>query len=58
MSIHRAALPRTHCESSQTNPEGEARVTFPAAKAVFDFLGVGEKVGVAIRNSWHCDIFG
>ncbi|KAL5524931.1 hypothetical protein ACEPAF_8800 [Sanghuangporus sanghuang] len=41
-----------------TNPEGEAEVTFPATKAVFDFLGVGDKVGVAIRDSWHCDISG
>ncbi|KAL5498114.1 hypothetical protein ACEPAH_2244 [Sanghuangporus vaninii] len=41
-----------------TNPEGEAEVTFPATKAVFDFLGVGDKVGVAIRDSWHCDFSG
>ncbi|KAL5498115.1 hypothetical protein ACEPAH_2245 [Sanghuangporus vaninii] len=41
-----------------TNPEGEARVTFIAAKAVYDWLGVGDKIGVAIRDSGHCDIFG
>ncbi|EJD04751.1 uncharacterized protein FOMMEDRAFT_187173 [Fomitiporia mediterranea MF3/22] len=41
-----------------TNPEGEARVTFIGAKPVFEFLGVGDKVGVAIRDSFHCDIFG
>ncbi|KAH8115116.1 hypothetical protein DFH11DRAFT_1508196 [Phellopilus nigrolimitatus] len=41
-----------------TNPEGEARVTFPASKAVYDWLGASDKIGVAIRNSSHCDIFG
>ncbi|KAI5115455.1 hypothetical protein M0805_001278 [Coniferiporia weirii] len=41
-----------------TNPEGEARVTFPAAEAVYDWLGASDKIGVAIRNSSHCDISG
>ncbi|THH02311.1 hypothetical protein EW145_g6763 [Phellinidium pouzarii] len=41
-----------------TNPEGEARVTFLASKAVYDWLGASDKIGVAIRDSGHCDIFG
>ena len=42
----------------QTNPEGEASVTYVAAESVYKWLGVGEQVGVAIRNSSHCDISG
>jgi hypothetical protein len=41
-----------------TNPQGEASVTFPATQAVYNFLGVRDNVGVAIRDSWHCDISG
>ncbi|KAF8887577.1 hypothetical protein BD779DRAFT_504185 [Infundibulicybe gibba] len=38
-----------------TNPQGEASVTFPGTQAVYKWLGAGDKVGVAIRNSGHCD---
>ena len=42
----------------QTNPEGEARVTFIAAEKVYEGLGAANKIGVAIRDSGHCDISG
>ena len=37
------------------NPEGVAGVTFPATQVVYKFLGAEENVGVALRNSGHCD---
>ncbi|KAI4527779.1 carbohydrate esterase family 15 protein [Schizophyllum commune Loenen D] len=38
-----------------TNPEGTAAVTFPATLALYEWLGAGENVGIALRNSGHCD---
>ena len=37
------------------NPEGVAGVVFPATQAVYKFLGAEQNVGVALRNSAHCD---
>ncbi|KDQ18272.1 carbohydrate esterase family 15 protein [Botryobasidium botryosum FD-172 SS1] len=38
-----------------TNPEGESAVTFPAAKAVYNWLGASGQVGLATRSGGHCD---
>ncbi|KAL1676858.1 carbohydrate esterase family 15 protein [Schizophyllum commune] len=38
-----------------TNPEGTAAVTFPATLALYEWLGAGDNVGIALRNSGHCD---
>ncbi|KAK2754813.1 hypothetical protein FQN54_006706 [Arachnomyces sp. PD_36] len=40
------------------NSEGTAAVVFPAAKVVYDWLGVGDRIGVAIRDGGHCDLAG
>ena len=44
--------------SSQTNPEGEARVTFIGTEPVYDFLNASDKLAIAIQDSGHCDISG
>lgn len=33
-------------------------MTFPATHAVYKWLGAGDNVAVAIRDSGHCDISG
>lgn len=38
-----------------TNSKGTAVAVFPAAKAVYDWLGVGSQIGMAIRSGGHCD---
>lgn len=43
----------------QTNPEGSLGVVFPAAKVVFDWLGVGDNVGIHVRHppdDLHCGL--
>ncbi|KAL0935544.1 Cip2 [Colletotrichum truncatum] len=40
------------------NSKGTSVVVFPAAKAVYDFLGVGKKIGIAVRGGGHCDMSG
>ncbi|TFK94878.1 carbohydrate esterase family 15 protein [Polyporus arcularius HHB13444] len=40
-----------------TNPEGSLGVVFPAAKIIFDWLGVGENIGIHVRHppdDLHC----
>lgn len=41
-----------------TNSKGTAAVVFPAAEIVYDWLGVGNKIGMAIRSGGHCDLSG
>lgn len=41
-----------------TDSKGTATVTFPAAKAVYNWLGAGEQLGMAIPSGGHCDING
>ncbi|OCL06109.1 carbohydrate esterase family 15 protein [Glonium stellatum] len=41
-----------------TNSKGTAIVVFPAAKVVYDWLGVGSQIGMAIRSGGHCDMSG
>ncbi|KAK1752756.1 4-O-methyl-glucuronoyl methylesterase [Echria macrotheca] len=38
-----------------TDSKGTAIVMYPAAKAVYDWLGVGDKLGLSIRSGGHCD---
>ena len=40
------------------NSKGTAVVVFPAAKLVYDFLGVGSQLGIGIRTGGHCDMSG
>jgi hypothetical protein len=41
-----------------TNSKGTATVIFPAAKAVYDWLGVGDKIAISVRSGGHCDMSG
>lgn len=41
-----------------TNSKGTAVVVFPAAKLVYDWLGVGSQIGMGIRTGGHCDMSG
>ncbi|KAF2710698.1 carbohydrate esterase family 15 protein [Pleomassaria siparia CBS 279.74] len=41
-----------------TDSKGTAQVTFPAAKVVYNWLGVGEQLGVALPAGGHCDMNG
>lgn len=40
------------------NSKGTAVVVYPAAKLVYDFLGAGDKIGIAVRSGGHCDMSG
>lgn len=40
------------------NARGTATVVYPAARAVFNWLGVGDRIGMAIRSGGHCDLSG
>jgi hypothetical protein len=40
------------------NSKGTAVAIFPAAKAVYDFLGVGDMIGIGVRGGGHCDMSG
>lgn len=40
------------------NSEGSGRVVFPAARVVYEFLGEGDKLAIAIREGGHCDVSG
>ncbi|CAA7260574.1 unnamed protein product [Cyclocybe aegerita] len=40
------------------NSRGTATVIFPAAQAVYDWLGVGPNIGLAMRSGGHCDMSG
>lgn len=40
------------------NSRGTATVVYPAAKLVYEWLGVGERIGMAIRGGGHCDFAG
>jgi hypothetical protein len=39
-----------------TDSKGTATVTWPAAKAVFGWLGVGDRLGIALPKGGHCDM--
>ncbi len=40
------------------NSKGTSVVVYPAAKAVYDFLGAGDKLGLNVRSGGHCDMSG
>ncbi|KAK2807435.1 hypothetical protein FQN51_003262 [Onygenales sp. PD_10] len=40
------------------NAQGTATVVYPAARLVYDWLGVGEQIGIGIRSGGHCDMAG
>ncbi|KAF2842013.1 carbohydrate esterase family 15 protein [Patellaria atrata CBS 101060] len=46
-------------DQGQSDPfvdsKGTAVVTYPAAKLVYDWLGVGKQLALAIRSGGHCD---
>jgi len=41
-----------------TNSKGTSAVIYPAAKLVYDFLGVGPMIGMGVRSGGHCDMSG
>lgn len=41
-----------------TNSKGTAIVVYPAARLVYNWLGVADKIGMAIRSSGHCAMDG
>jgi hypothetical protein len=41
-----------------TDSKGTAVVTYPAAKAVYTWLGVGDQLGMSIHSGGHCDMSG
>ncbi|KAK4215242.1 4-O-methyl-glucuronoyl methylesterase [Rhypophila decipiens] len=41
-----------------TDSKGTAIVAYPAAKVVYDWLGVGDKIGMSVRGGGHCDMSG
>lgn len=41
-----------------TNSKGTAVLVYPAAKAVYDFLGAGDKIAMSVRSGGHCDVSG
>jgi hypothetical protein len=41
-----------------TNSKGTALIVYPAAKVVYDWLGVGDKIGMSVRSGGHCDMSG
>ncbi|KAL2133275.1 hypothetical protein VTI74DRAFT_2618 [Chaetomium olivicolor] len=40
------------------NSKGTAVVIYPAAKVVYDWLGVGDKIAISVRSGGHCDMSG
>lgn len=41
-----------------TDSKATAIVVYPAAKAIYDWLGVGDKIGISVRGGGHCDMSG
>lgn len=54
----RAVIIEQNSGDQFTDSKGTAVVTFPAAKVVYNWLGVGEQLGVAIPGGGHCDMNG
>lgn len=38
-----------------TNSKGTAAVVYPAVKLIYNWLGAGDQVGMAVRSGAHCD---
>ncbi|KAK3955697.1 hypothetical protein QBC32DRAFT_367556 [Pseudoneurospora amorphoporcata] len=43
---------------ASTDSKATAMVVYPAAKAIYDWLGVGDKIGINVRGRGHCDMSG
>ncbi|KAI5917242.1 hypothetical protein F4810DRAFT_64694 [Camillea tinctor] len=41
-----------------TNSKGTAVIVYPAAKVVYDWLGVGDRIAMSVRGGGHCDMSG
>ncbi|KAI1827096.1 carbohydrate esterase family 15 protein [Xylaria intraflava] len=41
-----------------TNSEATAVIVYPAARLVYEFLGVKDKIGMSVRSGGHCDMSG
>jgi len=54
----RAVILSQNVNDQFTDSKGTAQVTFPAAKVVYNWLGVGEKLGMSIPSGGHCDMSG
>ncbi|RYP15375.1 hypothetical protein DL765_005766 [Monosporascus sp. GIB2] len=40
------------------NSKGTSVVVYPAAKRVYEWLGVGDRIGISVRGGGHCDLSG
>ncbi|RYP51934.1 hypothetical protein DL768_002810 [Monosporascus sp. mg162] len=40
------------------NSKGTSVIVYPAAKRVYEWLGVGDRIGVSVRGGGHCDLSG
>ncbi|KNG51094.1 carbohydrate esterase family 15 protein [Stemphylium lycopersici] len=54
----RAVILSQNVNDQFTDSKGTAQVTFPAAKAVYRWLGVGDMLGMSIPTGGHCDMSG
>nr|QBX90222.1 glucuronoyl esterase CE15 [Thermothielavioides terrestris] len=41
-----------------TNSKATAVIIYPAAKLVYDWLGVGDQIAMSVRSGGHCDMSG
>ncbi|KAJ9133688.1 Carbohydrate esterase family 15 protein [Pleurostoma richardsiae] len=41
-----------------TNSKATAVIVYPAAKVVYDWLGVGDQIAMSVRSGGHCDMSG
>ncbi|KAK7740620.1 hypothetical protein SLS62_011061 [Diatrype stigma] len=41
-----------------TNSKGTSVVVYPAAKAVYEWLGAEDRIGMSVRGGAHCDLSG
>ena len=40
------------------NSKGTSVIVYPAAKAVYEWLGVEDQIGISVRGGGHCDMRG
>lgn len=41
-----------------TNSKGTSVIVYPAAKAVYEWLGAEDRIGMSVRGGAHCDLSG
>ncbi|KAF1835246.1 hypothetical protein BDW02DRAFT_638778 [Decorospora gaudefroyi] len=54
----RAVILEQNANDQFTDSKGTATVTFPAAKAVYEWLDAGDQLGMSIPGGGHCDMNG